>query len=154
VWLILISSGCLTSPTFFFFFCNKIFWLAHCKKKLKLWRPPQNRRFYWKLEYLPLWPTYTSEKGRTLGKTYGIKARCYWEHIGNLGNIFENLKGKCWEQKENEKKSSPHPIPRPPPPKLKRKKFKVPRVHAFNLPIGCMYFWFPKLLVIIFGLLL
>jgi len=48
-----------------------------------------------------------------LGKTYGIKARCYWEHIGNLGNIFENLKGKCWEQKENEKKSSPHPIPRP-----------------------------------------
>jgi len=28
----------------------------------------------------PLWPTYIGEKGRTLGKTSGIKARCYWEH--------------------------------------------------------------------------
>jgi hypothetical protein len=32
------------------------------------------------MECLPLWPTYIGEKGRTLGKTYGIKARCYWEH--------------------------------------------------------------------------
>jgi len=26
------------------------------------------------------WPTYIGEKGRTLGKTYGIRARCDWEH--------------------------------------------------------------------------
>ncbi len=40
----------------------------------------QNRKFYGKMECLPLWPTYIGEKGRTLGKTYEIKARCYWEH--------------------------------------------------------------------------
>jgi hypothetical protein len=32
-------------------------------------------------------PIQVREKGRTLGKIYGIKVRCYWEHIGNLGNI-------------------------------------------------------------------
>jgi len=32
------------------------------------------------MKCLPLWPTYIGEKGRTLGKTYGIKARCDWEH--------------------------------------------------------------------------
>jgi hypothetical protein len=30
---------------------------------------PQKRRFYGKMEYLPIWPTYIGEKGRTLGKT-------------------------------------------------------------------------------------
>jgi hypothetical protein len=69
---------------------------------------PQTRRLYGKMEYLPLWPTYIGEKGRTLGITYGIKARCYWEHIGNLWNTLGtygtywepigNLKGTCWEQ--------------------------------------------------------
>ncbi len=40
-------------------------------------------------------------KGRTLGKTYGIKARCYWEHHWeHIGN----LKGTCWDQRKNEKK--------------------------------------------------
>jgi hypothetical protein len=47
-------------------------------KTLKLWRLPKNRRFYGKMEcLLPLWPSYIGEKGRTLGKTYRIKARCY-----------------------------------------------------------------------------
>jgi hypothetical protein len=45
---------------------------------------PDNKRFYVKIECLALWPTNIGEKGRTLGKTYGIKARYYWEHIGNL----------------------------------------------------------------------
>jgi len=27
---------------------------------------------------------YKAEKRRTLGTTYGIKKRCYWEHIGNM----------------------------------------------------------------------
>jgi len=43
--------------------------------------PPQNRRFYGKMECRPLWPTYIGEKGRTLGKTSGTKSRCYWEHL-------------------------------------------------------------------------
>jgi hypothetical protein len=63
---------------------------------------PQNRRFFGKVECLPLWPSYIGEKGRTLGKKYGIKARCYWEHI-------QNIKGTCWEQRKNEKKSSTPP---------------------------------------------
>ncbi len=46
-----------------------------------------------KMECLPIWPTYIGEKGRTLGKTYRIKAivniiggthRKLREHIGNL----------------------------------------------------------------------
>jgi hypothetical protein len=50
---------------------------------------------------LSLGPTYIGEKGRTLGKTFGIKARCYWEHpwethrehrepIGNLKGTYSN----------------------------------------------------------------
>jgi hypothetical protein len=35
----LINWECLTSPTFF---CNDPIWLAHCKKKLKLWKLPKN----------------------------------------------------------------------------------------------------------------
>jgi hypothetical protein len=50
------------------------------KKKVETMEPPQNRRCYGKMEFVPLWPTYLGEKGRTLGKTYGIKVRCYWEH--------------------------------------------------------------------------
>jgi hypothetical protein len=56
---------------------------------------PQNRRFYGKMECLPLWPTYIGEKGKTLGKTYGIKVgaigntlgtlRACKEHVGNKG---------------------------------------------------------------------
>jgi len=103
---------------------------------LKLWRLPQNRRFYSKIECLHLWPTYTCEKGRTLGKTYGIKygviGNTPGEHIENLRNIlgthWELEKNTCWEQRENEKNppltpSTPHT---PSPLKLKRKKMKVP----------------------------
>jgi hypothetical protein len=53
---------------------------------------PQNRRLYGEIECLPLWPTYLGEKGRTLGKTYGIKVRRCWEHpLGNtLGTHWES----------------------------------------------------------------
>ncbi len=70
---------------------------------------PQNRRIYGKMECLPLWPTYIyiyiyiyiGEKGRTLGKTWGIKARCYWEHPWGTHwepkEHIENLMGTHWE---------------------------------------------------------
>jgi hypothetical protein len=59
------------------------------------------------MECLPLWPTDICEKGRTLSKTYGIKARA----IGNThGEHIENL----LEQIKNEKKSSSFPPPFPP----------------------------------------
>jgi hypothetical protein len=78
--------------------------LAHRKKikKVETIEAPQNRRFYGKMECIPLWPTYIGEKGRTLGKTGGIKARYYkehpwgthWElkeHIGNKGKMKKML---------------------------------------------------------------
>jgi len=42
------------------------------------------------LHCIYLWLNYIGEKGRTLGKTYGIKARYYWEpkeHVGNKGKM-------------------------------------------------------------------
>jgi hypothetical protein len=66
---------------------------------------PKNRRFIGKIECLPLWPTYIDEKGRTLDKTYGIEARCYWEHP--RGTHWEprehirNLIGTHWELERN-----------------------------------------------------
>jgi hypothetical protein len=116
-------------------------------KKIESMEAPQTRRFYGKMECHPLWPTYIGEKGRTLGKTYGIKARCYWEHlwrthwepIKHCKNMMEpigDVKGTCWEQKKKEKIS--------PTPKLKRKKSRHFEC-MLSLPIGCMKFLFPKL---------
>jgi hypothetical protein len=46
------------------------------------------------MESLPLWPSYIGEKGRTLGKTYGIKERCYLEHPWGTHWEFEgNIEG-------------------------------------------------------------
>jgi hypothetical protein len=75
------------------------------------------------IDCLPLWSIYTGEKGRTLGKTSGIKARCYWEHPWETHwEHIGNLKGTCWEQRKNEKKKPLAPSPNP---KLKRKKNKA-----------------------------
>jgi hypothetical protein len=51
--------------------------LAHGKKRVETMELPQNRRLYGKMESFSLWLSYIGEKGRTLGKTYGIKVRCY-----------------------------------------------------------------------------
>jgi hypothetical protein len=59
---------------------SQVDWPIATKKIVETMKAPQNRRFYGKMECLPLWPTYIGEKGRTLGKTYEIKASCYWEH--------------------------------------------------------------------------
>jgi hypothetical protein len=64
----------------------------------------QIRRFYGTMECLALWPSYIGEKGRTLGKSYGIKVRCYWEHPWELEG---NIEGTCWEQRKNEKTPLP-----------------------------------------------
>jgi hypothetical protein len=71
----------------------------HNKKKLKLWRFPKIEDSM-EMGCLPLRPTYIGEKGRTLGKTYGIKARCYWEHIGNLIGIHLELEENMLGTKE------------------------------------------------------
>jgi hypothetical protein len=61
-------------------------------KKNKIWKLPIIEGFILKYKVPLLWPTYIGERRRTFAKTYGIKVRCYGEHvrkhIGNLGNIM------------------------------------------------------------------
>jgi hypothetical protein len=59
-----------------------------------------------------LWPTYINRKGRTLAKTYWIKARFYWEHA----------LGIHWEPVGNKGKMKKPSTPRPPGPKTRKKK--------------------------------
>jgi len=103
--LILNNWGCLTSPTM----SQSIGPLQ--KKKVQTMEAPPNRRFYGRMECLPIWPKYTAEKGRTLGKTYGIKERCYWEHpLGNtLGTHWELDRNMLGTNKKEKKSSPPHP---------------------------------------------
>jgi len=42
---------------------------------------PKKGSFLGKIECLALWPRYLGEKRRTLGKTYGIKSRYYWNTL-------------------------------------------------------------------------
>jgi len=50
------------------------------EKILGIKGPSRSGWFHGKIKCLTLWPRYIGEKGRTLGKTYGIKARFYSEH--------------------------------------------------------------------------
>ncbi len=93
--------------------------------KVETLEAPQNKRFYRKTKYLLLWPTYIREKGRTLGKTYGIKARCYWEHTWRAHwesrEHIENLRRTHWQLERNMlgTKEKRKKINKPPPPSLK-----------------------------------
>jgi hypothetical protein len=75
------------------------------------------------MECLPLWPTYIGENGRTLGKTHGIKVRCYWEHTGNLMGTHWELEGDTFGNEGIPKKILLSP-------KTWKKKFKALWVHA------------------------
>jgi hypothetical protein len=58
-----------------------------------------------------------------LGKTYGIKARCYWEHLLRThGELERNIEGTCQEQRKNEK----NPPPTSTTQNLKEKKIEAP----------------------------
>jgi hypothetical protein len=57
-------------------------------KKLKLWRLPKTK-FLLEERVPSLQPTYRAEKRTTLGKAYGIKLRCHWEHFEeHIGNFL------------------------------------------------------------------
>jgi len=119
------------------------------QKKVETMEDPQTSRFYGKTECHPLWPTwptYIGEKGRTLGKTYGKKARCYWEHLWRTHwepmEHVENMMGTHWELEGNPKKKEKRSTT----PKLKRNKSRHFEC-MLSLPIGCMKFLFPKLFV-------
>jgi len=91
------------------------------KNKLKVWKLSKLVDSMERLQCSPLWPIYIGEKGRTLGKTCGIKVRCYWEHPGgthwkprehieNLMGIHWELEGNMLETKEKRKKKSSPPF--------------------------------------------
>jgi len=129
----------LKSNFLYFFGGNESIWLAHHKKKLKLWTLPKIEDSMERRNVYTLWPSYISEKGRTLGKTYGIKVRCYWEHpwgieehIGNPGTWREHVGNKGKMKK----------ILAPPPPNTQNLKEKKSRHFEcmLSLPIGCMKF--------------
>jgi hypothetical protein len=43
------------------------------------------------MQFLPFWPNYLGERRTTFAKAYGIKVRCYEEHV----------EGTYWELKGN-----------------------------------------------------
>jgi hypothetical protein len=53
----LISWECLTSPICFFWQWANLIGPSQKKKKVETMEAPQNRRFYGKMVFLPLWPT-------------------------------------------------------------------------------------------------
>jgi hypothetical protein len=71
---------------------------------MKLWRLPIIEGLILKYRFLPLWPTYIGERRTTFAKAYGIKVRCYGEHVEeHLGNL-RNILRTHGEPGENEKK--------------------------------------------------
>jgi len=118
-------------------------------KKMKLWRLPKIEGSTLMCRVLPLWPSYICEKRTTFAYAYGIKVRCYGEHVAKhirklrniVGTWLEpvgNLKGTHWEQEKNWEK-------------LKRKKNQGTLSACLGLPICCMKFLFPKESVTILG---
>jgi len=94
--------------------------LAHHSRNRNV-EAPQNRRLDSILKYRvpPLWLTYIGERRKTFAETYGIKVRCYGEHVGELhnGNLKNLMRSHYelersivrthWEPRKNEKKSFP-----------------------------------------------
>jgi hypothetical protein len=64
---------------------------------------PKNRRLGSILKYrvLLLWPTYIGERRTTFAKAYGIKVRCYGEHVGEHNGSLRNLMKSHWELERN-----------------------------------------------------
>jgi hypothetical protein len=71
-------------PKFNFSFATSQFDWPITQKKKKLLSLPNTEGYI--LEFLvpPLWPTYIGERSITFAKAYGIKVRCYGEHVGDI----------------------------------------------------------------------
>jgi hypothetical protein len=73
--------------------------LAHYKKKkVETVEALHNRSFNGETDWLSLWPTYIGEKGRSSGKTYGIKSEVLLGTHWEPRELDGNLKETCWEQ--------------------------------------------------------
>jgi hypothetical protein len=115
---------------------------------MKLWRLSKIEGSVLNYSVHSLWCTYIGERRTTFAKTYGIKVRCYEEHvgeyIGNLGNILRThweLEGNLVDHIGNQGNFFKNPHPHSPrPSKLKRKKSKAPWVHAWAFPLATWNF--------------
>jgi hypothetical protein len=101
------------------------------KKKMTLWRLPKTEGSILKYIVPPLWPTSIGERMTSCAEAYGIKVRCYGEHreehIANLLEHIENIKGTLWEHSGDQEKMKKIP---PPPQNFKGKE---PRHHECML---------------------
>jgi hypothetical protein len=113
------TRGFLLGSQLFLFFQRSQYWLAH-------------QQFFWNIGHSPNRSTSLDPQLQninnctptgftfsvyihgswTLGKPYGTKPRCYWEHLGErILEHFENLMGTHWEQVNLFLKSlSPRPL--------------------------------------------
>jgi hypothetical protein len=132
--------GCLASSIFFSFLQWANLIGPSLKKKKKLWRLPRIEVYILQFRVPSLWPSYIDER-----RTYGIKVRCYGEHLGNIlrtwWETIGNSKGTWWEHIGNERKMVKKSCR---PTKLKRKKKHGTFNTCLGLPIGCMKFLFAK----------
>ncbi len=85
--VLLISWGCLTSPTFFFGVAISQFDWPIETKSWNYGGSPKTEVSLERWSASPFGPPIYVRRGRTLGTAYWIKARCYWEHP--LGTHWE-----------------------------------------------------------------
>jgi hypothetical protein len=111
VWFILISSWVHSNFTFFLNLgrghilidwpiTNFFGTIGHSPIDAPLWTPSHKN----KNKCAALWPTFSFyiHESWTLGKPYGIKLRCHWEQLENLGILMWTW----WEHIGNEKKEA------------------------------------------------
>ncbi len=146
MWLIFITWGCPTCPTFFFAMSS--FYWPIAKKKFQLWSLLElQHSIPSKMESLSFGLVIYVKRGRLWPKYMGLKwiliGNTFWEHVANLmGTRWEfqnNIEGICSEQKERWKEILS------PTPKFKRNKNRATLSAWFTLPVARMYFSFPKL---------
>jgi hypothetical protein len=84
--LIRLVVGNVFKVNFSFWVMGLIDWAVN-KKTQTMHTPPYRR-----LCNLSLWSSHVGNKSRILGKGYGGRMWCYWEHLGGtLGNVVNKL---------------------------------------------------------------
>lgn len=121
------------------FFFNETIWLAHCPKRINLWRFPNIEDSILKYVFHYHWLTYRGEMRITF-----VIGNMLWNTLRNWVIYWEpiwNLMGTQWEHIQNERskiKISP-PSPHP------KKSRTLVCMHVISIPkTGYHYFLAPK----------
>ncbi len=75
--------GGASNVQIFFLAMSQFDWLGPPPENLNLCRLFRRQVSIFKHGVSSLWLSYIAERRITFAKAYGIKVRCYWEHIGN-----------------------------------------------------------------------